>query len=246
MQFELEIIAQSYLKGLRDCLKPRMLALMCVPFVVAAVVVWFSWSAFGGLLDSIAQSYALVDENSSSIWTSILGALITVLNSALNFLCFFVVVVLVQLVLSIFYAPYLMAYLHKHYYPNVHMDDGLGFWESFVALLKVLVIFFCLLLLCIPLYFIPIINGIVIFALLFFLFKSTMTLDVIGSLFSREGSLQLHKRYRIELFVLLLGLYAVSLIPIVNFFMVIFQILAFGHYAFMKKVVMEQNLKSGV
>lgn len=246
MQFELELIAQSYLKGARDCLKPRMLALMCVPFVVAVVVVWFSWSAFGGLLESIAQSYALVDENSSSIWTSTLGALITVLNSALNFLCFFVVVVLVQLVLSIFYAPYLMAYLHKHYYPNVRMDDGLSFWESSVALLKVLVIFFCLLLLCIPLYFIPVINGIVIFALLFFLFKSTMTLDVIGSLFSREGSLQLHKRYRIELFVLLLGLYTVSLIPIVNFFMAIFQILAFGHYAFVKKAVMEQNLKSGV
>ncbi|MDE7448231.1 MAG: EI24 domain-containing protein [Helicobacter sp.] len=243
MQFDLAVIAQSYLKGARDCLKPRMLALMCVPFVVALVVVWFSWSASGALLESMAQSYALVDANSSTIWTSTLGMLITILNSALNFICFFVVVVLVQLVLSIFYAPYLMAYLRKHHYPNVNMDEGLSLVESSVALLKVLVIFFCLLLLCIPLYFIPVVNGIVIFALMFFLFKSTMTLDVIGTLFSHEGSKQLHKRYRIELFVLSLGLYAVSLIPIVNFFMAIFQILAFGHYAFVKKAVIEQNAK---
>lgn len=239
-QFSIGDITQSYLKGLHDCLKPRMLALMCVPIVVAAVFVWFFWGQSMGFLDSLAQSYALVDASSNAVWAFLLNALLTLVNSLIGFLCFVVAVVLVQLVLSIFYAPYLLAYLHKHYYPNVRLDEGLGILESILALLKILALFGCLFLLCIPLYFIPVVNGFVIFVLLFLLFKATMSLDVIGSLFSQEASQQLHKQHRIELFIFTFGLYALSLIPVVNFFVAIFQILCFGHYAFIKKLAMQQ------
>lgn len=236
MQFTLKNLTTPLTLAVRDCIKPRMLLLLSVPLCVAFVCVLVFWNWGIDILQSATSHYGIVHDNDNPIWTFLFDVLLVLLNSMLSLFSFIIIVVITQMILSLFYSPFLMGYLQKKYYKTVSLDAGLSFFESILMSLKLFGGFALTLLLCIPLYLIPIVNGIILFIVLFFFFKATLTLDVFGTLFSRDDSNRITKTYRLEIGILALVLYLLSLIPFINFFVAIFQILAFGHYAFLKKI----------
>ncbi|MBR2494229.1 EI24 domain-containing protein [Helicobacter sp.] len=131
---------------------------------------------------------------------------------------------------SIFYTPLAVAYIRKHHYPQISKLTSLPLTVTLRQFTKAFVLLCALCMFCVPVLFIPIIGGAIMLVPFFVFFYQTMLFDIGHEVLGVEqyGKLQAAKRkYTTTLLTYLLGL-----IPILNFFTPLLQVIILSHYCF--------------
>ena len=150
-------------QSLRDYFSFRILSLAFVPALISMVVCGFIF--YYNADNAIAWAFQMLPN-----WlTNINGTLGNILSVSLSVLVYgFLVVLAVVIALitnvfvSIFYTPLIVSYLHKHYYSQIHREEFGGIWDCVLEFGKLFLFFGVAFIVCIPLYFVPIIGHIVL------------------------------------------------------------------------------------
>jgi len=138
-----------------------------------------------------------------------------------------------SLIIVGFLTPRILHTIHKKHYPHLELEQGYDTtFGSIFKLIKTTLVMFLLLILFIPLYFIPIVNIFAINLPFYYLFHKMLNYDVSANIMTYAKFKQLYyfnkSAFRGKTFLL----YVVSLIPFVAFFISIFYIIFIGHSYF--------------
>ncbi|WP_121021080.1 EI24 domain-containing protein [Helicobacter vulpis] len=135
-----------------------------------------------------------------------------------------------NVLVAIFYTPIVVAHVHKKDYPHLPLE---GFGDISFCLqhfLKQLAYLCMFLLVCSPLYFIPVIGVFVSLIPHYFFFKNTLCFDIATSIFNQERYTEILKDRKISLHKVAILSYLFSLIPVFNFFATLLQTIILTRY----------------
>ena len=138
-----------------------------------------------------------------------------------------------SLIIVGFLTPRILHTIHKRHYSHLELEEGYDtVIGSIFKLLKTTLVMFILLILFIPLYFIPVVNIIAINLPFYYLFHKMLNYDVSANIMSYEKFKKIYYFTKSSFRGKTLLLYVVSLIPFVAFFISIFYIIFIGHSYF--------------
>jgi CysZ protein len=225
-------ITKALTNALVSLLHPRMLLLMLWP-VLIALVIWLAlalafWSQAAAWLQLQFEQSALIGW-AITVWplTYVAGHLAWILL-ALLFLP--LVLITAVLIIGVFAMPAMVAHVAERSYPRLERRHGGTFagsvWNSMAALawLALLVV------LSLPLWFIPLLWPVLPIVLFGYLNQRVFRYDALAEHASGWEMQTLFRRDRRELFLLGVALACVGLIPLLGFFAPVFGGLAFIHF----------------
>ena len=165
------------------------------------------------------------------------------IQSFINFFLYIFIwglLVVVSVVLSIivvgFFTPKIVKEIQKRHYPHIKLtNQNFTLSNSVFMYLKVFFIFFTLLLITLPLAFIPGINLAVLYIPFYYLFHNFLVLDVGSSILSKDEFLKVVKTNKTLFRSTTLTLYLISLIPFSGILLQVFYVIVITHEFFMKK-----------
>ena len=208
-------------KSLKDILSPAVLGFIIKiglgSFVLMGLILWIFWGSFSALIAGLVSHIPLIGSlgfvQSAS---SFLGALIVGYG---------LVIALITILTSL-YSPKLLVKLAKKSYPTVEARDYSKISKSIFYNIKATVIFIVLLILFLPLIFVPILGQIVMLFLWAILLKEPTFYDV-SSLFIKNEN-----EYKGERSIWIVALIAslFNFVPILNIFAPIFAQIMFMHW----------------
>jgi hypothetical protein len=217
-----------------------MISLSILP-VFIAIFIWGSlFIALGGYMYELfytpLEGYLSTEEQGFLLQA--LEVLVSIFIYLLIFVFFLIAVIATNAIVAGFYAPFVISYLHKKYYSDVEISGFGSLTEITIYFVKTLGLFLFLLLLAIPLYFIPMVGFLVPILIFFWFYKKNIIFDVGTTMLSQSEYKELtyHHRHRIN--VVSFATYLVGYVPVVNLFAAILQLLAISHMFF--------HLKRGV
>lgn len=220
-----------------DFLSAPMLMLNILP-VALGVLFWvgilygFSDTILSYLTHFLPESWRLSLE-SASFWG--VGALNAILWAILYIMLGFLAILLAivgNLFISIFYTPIAVSYVRKRHYAAAPKSEGaplLAALKNFSISLAILCIV-CVV--CIPLLFVPLVGGLVMLAPFFMFFYKTTFFDVGCEVLGAHRYAEIWQakcRYRVAF-----AAYVMGLVPILGFFMPLFQVIMISHFYFMQ------------
>lgn len=234
--------------ALRDFFTPSFLLATLLPFVAALAVLvgaggyFFLDLAHGagdGLRAGLAQLQLYVgDWLVMNEWFSGLLAHEAVRSASLllfgGLLLYFIFVIAlaVQLVVLGFLTPWIAKAIHRRHYRHVARA---GFGNSFTGLLYILTVFAIigtLLVLSIPLLFIPFIGFVIFHFLMFLFFKKMIQRDAASQVLTRAEYGRIKSVNRGSLIGYAGLLYVIALLPIVGLLLQVFYASVFVHFFF--------------
>ena len=218
-------------KSKRDFLSPSMIALNILP-VLLGLAFW------GGILyvfsnALIAYATGLLPESWQAYIQTTGGILAQGITISLYILLGFCVILLAlvgNVFVSIFYTPLVVAYIRKHHYPHIPKPTSAPILVALKQFLKAFVLLCALCIVCMPLLFVPVIGGVIMLVPFFIFFYQTMLFDIGHEVLGVEQYTKLKaakRKYATTLLTYLLGL-----IPILNFFTPLLQVIILSHYCF--------------
>ncbi|RAX58685.1 hypothetical protein CCZ01_02580 [Helicobacter monodelphidis] len=232
------LIQNSFTRAFRDAITGKMILLSILPFLVGGLICFLSYDYLFSKINELITPYLSIDAN-AGFFASILAKVISFFSIFLEWVgmvIYFIISSLsVQVLLSVFYAPIIIAFVHKKHYPSIQLESADNLLSSLLGTLKSLLIFFILFFCCIPLYFIPVIGIFIFFIPLFYLFTASMKLDILNAVYSQQGREQILQSHKKDIYFFLFLIYFISLIPILNLIATIFQILLFTHFMLQHK-----------
>jgi len=138
-----------------------------------------------------------------------------------------------SLIIVGFLTPKILHTIHKRHYSHLELEEGYDTTiGSIFKLLKTTLVMFILLILFIPLYFIPVVNIVAINLPFYYLFHKMLNYDVSANIMSYEKFKKIYYFTKSSFRGKTLFLYVISLIPFVAFFISIFYIIFIGHSYF--------------
>lgn len=248
---EADILSKSF----KDFFTSKMLKFSLVPLIVTMILLYmlfFAAADFGiSSLQEIAQASqngqeVVIDENAPfyykwatyfivflfkySFTSWIAGFLLYTIGA--------VVVLKVSVLLTIvvigFLTPLILKVIHKRHYSHLTLH-GHGDWLSPLwVLLKSTAMMILLLILLIPVYFIPGLNIIAFSLPFYYFFHKLLNYDVSSTLLSKEEFALIYKKEANNFRLRTLFLYFVSMIPFFTLFTAVFYIIYLGHAYFIK------------
>lgn len=225
-------ITKALIKAFASLLHPRMLLLMLWP-VAIALVLWLGlafafWSQAAAWLQLQFQQSDLIAW-AITVWP--LTYLATHLAWILLALLFVpLVLVTAVLIIGVFSMPAMVTHVAQRAYPRLERRQGGTFagsvWNSTAAVLWLVL----LVLLSLPLWFIPLLWPVLPIVLFGYLNQRVFRYDALAEHASAGEMDTLIRRHRRELFLLGAALALAGLIPLLGFFIPVYGGLAFIHY----------------
>ncbi|WP_104721576.1 EI24 domain-containing protein [Helicobacter mesocricetorum] len=169
---------------------------------------WFSW--IQNLLDSLLQITLLL----------FLG------------IAFLALTLFSNLILCSFLTPFIIGFIHDKHYPTKVIHSDSSFLQTSLTLLKMHLLYLLILCLLIPLYFIPLIGSLLILIPNYWLFSKVLILDVGENIFNKATFKEIQKNYKQEIRSIIIPLFGLSLLPLLNFFIPFFALIALTHLLF--------------
>lgn len=225
-------ITKALTKAFVSLLHPRMLLLMLWP-VAIALVVWLGlafafWSQAAAWLQLQFEQSAVIGW-AVTVWP--LTYIATHLAWILLVLLFLpLVLVTAVLIIGIFSMPAMVAHVAERSYPQLERREGGTFagsvWNSVAALAWLAL----LVLLSLPLWFLPLLWPVLPIVLFGYLNQRVFRYDALAEHATAWEMKTLFQRDRGDLFLLGVALAFVGMIPLLGFFAPVFGGLAFIHY----------------
>jgi len=138
-----------------------------------------------------------------------------------------------SLIIVGFLTPRILHTIHTRHYSHLELEEGYDtVFGSIFKLLKTVLVMFVLLIVFIPLYFIPVVNIVAINLPFYYLFHKMLNYDVSANIMTHDKFKELYYFNKSSFRGKTLLLYVVSLVPFVAFFISIFYIIFIGHSYF--------------
>lgn len=210
-----------FLKSIKDILSPSVIGFIIKiglgSFILMSIILWIFWSSFSSFIANLVSSIPLIGgfefvQSSSSY----LGAFIVGYG---------LIIALISILTSL-YSPKLLIKLAKKSYPSIQPNDYSKISKSIFYNIKAVAIFLLLLIILLPLLFVPVLGQIVMLILWAILLKEPTFYDV-SSLFIKNENTYKTKR-SIWIVALIASLF--NFIPLLNIFAPIFAQIMFMHW----------------
>ncbi len=209
------------IKSLKDILSPSVigfiLKIALSSTLLMVLILWVFWDSFSSLVSNLVSMIPFIGNfefvQSAASFT---GALIVGYG---------LIIALISILTSL-YSPKLLIKLAKKSYPNIEPNDYSKISKSIIYNIKATAIFIVLLILLLPLIFVPLLGQVVMLLLWAILLKEPTFYDV-SSLFIKDETT--YKGYKsIWLVAIIASLF--NFIPILNLFAPIFAQIMFMHW----------------
>jgi hypothetical protein len=222
-------------KSLNDFFSAKFLTLSIAPILIVFSIV------FGVYFVTDFDFVSLSLINNSSSWfgwiLSIPG--ISWLVNAFLYILIWGLLIVVSVALSIivvgFFTPKIVKEVQKKHYPDIKISDKFTFTKTVPYYIKVLFIFFTLLILTMPLAILPGINLTILYLPFYYLFHNFLILDVGSSIVNPKEFKKIVKNNKTLFRSTTLTLYLISLIPFSGILLQVFFVIVIAHEFFMKK-----------
>ena len=256
--------------SLRDYFTKKMLAFSFAPFIVTLVLFMIFLSPlYHVLMDSENSSTIQIEttktsfqdgmtttENTHVIYdgdspildfflnNDVVSWIIATFSLFLLAMLMFVLAMVTAIVVIGFLTPAIMKELHKRHYSTLTLESHGTILGGMFHSLKYVMITFLLLIVLIPLYFIPFVNIVAINLPFYYLFHKFYLMDVGGAAMSKEEFKKMMffqgNQVRINTFLL----YLLSMVPFAVLFTPVFNVLVLGHTVFQNKLLQQQELSA--
>ncbi len=248
---EIDILSRS----LKDFLSSSMLKIAFVPLLITMLILYslfFAAADFGiSALQETAQAAqngqeVIIDENAPFyfVWLSSLIVFLfkysftSYIAGILFYTIGSVIVLQLSMILSIaiigFLTPMILAILHKRHYSHIKLEGYGTLMSSFLVLIKSIFMMILLLVLLIPVYFVPVLNAFALTFPFYYFFHKLLNFDVSSTILSKEQYDEIYKKEANAFRFRTLFLYILSLIPFVTLFTSVFYVIYLGHAYFIK------------
>jgi len=250
---EIDIIRQS----IKDYLTKELLVLLLFPLLGSLIVLYIAFfSAASVGIEAIenaqvqiekqelmVQNGEITEEQTTETYTgsSILDFMLkyTVTSWIVSFLVYTVGIlaigylsIFISLAIIGFLTPRILSIIRKRHYPHLDFHSNFSIIDGIIKLLKTTIIMVLLLIAMIPFYFFPLINIIAINLPFYYFFHKMLHFDISSTLTSKEVFGQIYYPNKLSMRMRTLGLYTISLLPFVAFFISVFYIVYLGHVYF--------------
>ena len=143
----------------------------------------------------------------------------------------FIIAMVTAIIIIGFLTPAIMRELQKRHYPEIALEEHGNFITGIFSSMKYVVVMFLLLIVMIPLYFIPFVNIVAVNLPFYYLFHKFYMLDVGTSAMSKEQFKQMMYFQGNRVRANSLALYLLSMIPFAALFTPVFNVIVLGHIA---------------
>jgi hypothetical protein len=255
-------------KSTKDFFTKPILKLAFVPFILTMIVMYalFFWLADAGL-DALQDSYVQMEQQSVSVTPdgtthtqsesveleggeAIIAFLLkhSVTSWLLSFIVytlgsFFVLLfsIIIALFIIGFLTPHILAVIRDRHYTECQVEgfDHVGAMVLFF--LKTFVIMLLLLIVLMPLYFIPIINVVAFNLPFYYLFHKLLVYDVASTICTKDEYKKIMYFNGTAIRMKTLMLYLISLIPFAALFGSVFFVVYLGHIFFTETLKLRHN-----
>ncbi|TLD97350.1 EI24 domain-containing protein [Helicobacter jaachi] len=230
-------MSDIFTRSLRDFFSPQILLLTLLPCLLGMLVWFVLFVTFGVAIKEWALSFVQEWSAEDSMVLSFLAPLITILAKVIIYTIFgatfFAIILLLNLLVAVFYAPIIVSFVHKRYYKDIPKGGFDNLAQSLWCFIKIAFLFLIGFILCLGLsWALPVISQVLLILLTYWFFKTTLFYDVGSSMMDRAHFLALTESARGKNHAISICAYLLSLIPFVNFFMLPLQILLLTHYCF--------------
>jgi len=243
--------------SIKDLFKGNMLIYSIVPFILSMLIIYTLFFIVAGVgLDQLGtmdisstqttiengiphtDSFAATLEGTAIIKFLMSSAITSWIASFLvytigSFLALYFSIFIALLVIG-FLTPLILKELHRRHYQDVEMIGYSNIFEGLFLTLKWIATMLLLFLVLIPIYFVPLLNIVAFNLPLYYFFHKMMTFDVASNICTREEAIKIKFFHASTLRVKTLGLYLLSLIPFVIFFVSVFYVIYLGHSYFLE------------
>lgn len=232
-------IKNIFLQSKNDFFSAYILRLIFLPLVLVLVFWGIIFYFFIG--DTFSSLYSLIrpDLSISSNWFSWIQNLLDSLLKITLFLflsiMFLALTLLSNLILCSFLTPFIIGFIHNKHYPTKTINSNSSLLQTSLTLLKIYFLYLLMLCLLIPLYFVPFIGSLVILIPNYWLFSKTLVLDAGESILDKNALKEIQKTHKQEIRSIVIPLFALSLLPLLNFFTPFFALIALAHLLFTLK-----------
>ncbi len=250
-----------YTLSLKDYLTKKMLLLAFFPFFASLLVMYtLYFSAF----DAINTNFSDFNYTSSSTSTSVINGVEhtqTVNNSyegsggfidflktnsvtswfiefvkyTVGIIVIFIVAIFTALFVIGFLTPQIVKEIHKRHYNHIELKSYGNIVTNIFFTMIHLMVTFILLIVMIPLYFIPFINILAFNFPFYYLFHKLMILDVSSSIYTKNDFMKLKYINKSKYRFYTLGLYIISLVPFAVLITPVFNVIVLTHLLFQSK-----------
>ncbi len=244
--------------SIKDLLTTKMIKYSIVPFVLSMLILYILFFILAGIglehldatmhvesnqttiqngiphTDSFSttlQNTAIIKFLMSSAITSWIASFLvyTVGSLLMLYLSIFVALLVIGLLTHI-----ILKELQRRHYQDVEMIGYSNLFAGVLLALKWFVIMIILFVVCIPLYFIPVLNIIAFNFPLYYFFHKMLNYDVSSSICTKQEFYRIKVFHGSTLRLKTLVLYLISLIPFVIFFATVFYVIYLGHSYFLE------------
>ena len=248
---EVEII----LKSVKDFFSSSMLKIALIPLIISMIILYmlfFAAADFGiSSLQEIAQASQngeeiVIDENApfDFVWMTYFIVFLfkySFTSWIAGFLLYTIGTVIVlqasvifTIIIIGFLTPMILGILHKKYYSHLQLNGYGTITSSIWVLVKSAFMMILLIVLLIPVYFVPVLN-IIAFALpLYYFFHKLLNFDVSSTILSAEQYKIIYEKEGNNFRLRTLFLYFISMIPFATLFTAVYYIIYLGHAYFVK------------
>jgi hypothetical protein len=244
-----------YKKSLQDFFTKKFLLMSTLPFILTSGILFILLFQFVGELSTWFETHQAATGPNVD-WSSITAILKFIFGFAfvqwlLTLVIYFVgsfAVILLTIVIAVvvigFFTPIVVQTLANRHYPHLQLKGHGNLLTTLMFTLKTLMITLFLLILFIPLYFIPIIGVIALHFPIYYLFHKLLVFDVASTLNTKEEYKIIRQDAISELRINTFFLFLFSLIPFVGITMQIFFVIVLSHIFFEKTLPLRQNDKA--
>jgi len=213
-----------FLVSISDYFTKEFILLSLVPFL-------FSVGLFIGLYISLVD----VPSIEGSFFSDIFDNTLSLLLYALGGIASIMLSLLSAIIIIGFLTPFAVKIIHKRHYEDVEHVSSITFMHSLLFFAKIFAKFLALLILFMPLYFIPAINALAIQVLFFYLFHTLLIFDVGSNIFSASEYKKFKKERGFFILATNVVLFLISQIPFVGLLIPLFTVIVIAHIAFRYK-----------
>lgn len=220
------------IKALRDFCSPKILTLSFAPTLVSFFLCVTCIIIYGTKVSTWVFSLLPSYLNGEGIFQNVLNTLISLCIYLSLATIAILVSMLVNMFFSIFYTPILVEYVRKQHFSHINTMSFGTLKECLIEFIKSLCLYGVLFILCIPLYFIPLLGALTLFVLGYSFFKRTSMYDIASVMMEYTQFKNLIHSHKARNHFYAFLAYLPSFIPLLSYFLMPFQILLLTHYFF--------------
>lgn len=251
IMFEVEI----FIKSLRDFFTKPILKLALYPLIITLIVMYavffivadFGLDNFQNHVMQVQQQHLMIENGevvSSSVTTqeyfgksiidfllqySITSWMVSFLVYTLGTIFMMSFSLFITLIVVGFLTPFILKIIQQKHYKELEFKGYGNMFNTFWILIKSFMVMMLLLIILIPLYFIPVLNIFILNIPFYYFFYKLLNFDITSTLMTKQEEAIIRVQTGNAFHLKTIVLYLISMIPFIVLFSTVFYVIYLGH-----------------